>query len=61
MKDTASKDMTTTKGVTATMMIKGATTAFKLIKPTRSNQTHAQFMALLASIQARMLSNAASQ
>jgi hypothetical protein len=61
MKDTANKDMTTTKGVTAMMMIKGATTDLRLIRPTRSNQAHAQPMALLDSIQVRTPFKAKSQ
>ena len=41
MNETAKRDMIMTTGVTARMMTNGASTVFKLSRPTRSNQVHA--------------------
>ena len=61
MNETASKDMIMTTGVTTRIMTKGASTAFKFISPTRSNQVHAQPNAALSSNPVRTVFTASSQ
>jgi hypothetical protein len=61
MNETANKDMIMTTGVTAKMMTNGASTAFKFINPTRSNQVHAHAITGLPSIPVRTVLSARSQ
>ncbi len=61
MKETATKAMIMTNGVTAKIMNKGANTAFKFNKPMRYSQVDAQPMTLVASIHIRTWLTASSQ
>ena len=61
IKETAKSDMIMTTGVTATMMINGAKTAFKFKRPMRSNQVEPQPSTGLNSIQLRTELTARSQ